>query len=118
MALSSCAKKVWPGSHPFFSLCRWRRTSSGATWSALTREQRLALLEDIALRDPALAGALTTLRRTARDEGESFFDNFAQIFQAFDNVEQTVLRALEAEREAEAVQRLLGEKYELAAMSS
>jgi hypothetical protein len=81
-------------------------------WSALTREQRLAVLENVALRDPALAGALTVTRRVEGSERDSFFDNFAQIFQAFENVEQAVRQALDAERESEAVQRLLGEKYD------
>lgn len=81
-------------------------------WSALTREQRLAVLENVALRDPALAGALTVARRSSIGQRDSFFDNFAQIFQAFENVEQSVKQAIDAEREGEAVQRLLGEKYD------
>ena len=81
-------------------------------WSALTREQRLAVLENVALRDPALASALTVAKRSATGQRDSFFDNFAQIFQAFENVEQAVKQAIESEREAEAVQRLLGEKYD------
>ena len=81
-------------------------------WSALTREQRLAVLENVALRDPALASALTVARRSVLGQRDSFFDNFAQVFQAFENVEQAVRHAIESEREAEAVQRLLGEKYD------
>jgi len=81
-------------------------------WSALTREQRLAVLENVALRDPALASALTVVRRFSTTQRDSFFDNFAQIFQAFENVEQSVRRAIDVGREAEAVQRLLGEKYD------
>jgi hypothetical protein len=82
-------------------------------WSALTREQRLAVLENVAFRDAALAGALTVGRsRSLAVQRDSFFDNFAQIFQAFENVEQRVKAALDAERENEAVQRLLGEKYD------
>jgi hypothetical protein len=82
-------------------------------WSALTREQRLAILENAAFRDPAIAGALSVAIKESRSERrDSFFDNFAQIFQAFENVEHDVRRALEAEREKEAIQRLLGEKYD------
>jgi hypothetical protein len=81
-------------------------------WSALTREQRLALLEHIALRDPALAGALGACARRDAAARDSFFDNFAQIFQAFENVEQAVRTALQNGRESEAVHRLLGEKYD------
>lgn len=81
-------------------------------WSALTREQQLTILENVALRDPALASALTVARRSHHTRSDTFFDNFAQVFQAFENVEQTVKQALEAERHAEAVQRLLGEKYD------
>jgi hypothetical protein len=82
-------------------------------WSALTREQRLAVLENVALRDASLASALTAGQiRSLVGQRDSFFDNFAQIFQAFENVEQRVRAALEAERDTEAVQRLLGEKYD------
>jgi hypothetical protein len=82
-------------------------------WSALTSEQRLAILENGVSRDPSLAGALTVvLRHTAVERQDSFFDNFAQIFQAFENVEQGVRQAIEAGRDSEAVQRLLGEKYD------
>jgi hypothetical protein len=82
-------------------------------WSALTGEQRLAILENVALRDPSLASALTVAtRHTVKGRNDSFFDNFAQIFQAFENVEQGVRQAIEAGRDSEAVQRLLGEKYD------
>lgn len=81
-------------------------------WSALTREQQMALLDDAASRDPVLAGALTVVKRNHVGPRDSFFDNFAQIFQAFENVEQSVTQALELRRESEAVQRLLGEKYD------
>jgi hypothetical protein len=70
------------------------------------------LLENVASRDPALASALTVAGRSKIAERDSFFDNFAQIFQAFENVEQAVKHALENNRESEAVQRLLGEKYD------
>jgi hypothetical protein len=79
-------------------------------WSALSPEQRLAILEDVALRDPVLSGLPAAKHRlTSRD---SFFDNFAQIFQAFDNVSTAVTKALDAGRESEAIQRLLGDKYD------
>jgi hypothetical protein len=52
------------------------------------------------------------VRRSTPTPRDSFFDNFAQIFQAFENVEQAVLQAIDAGRDAEAVQRLLGEKYD------
>lgn len=82
-------------------------------WSALTAEQRLAILENAASRDPSLASALTVAaRHTGQDRQDSFFDNFAQIFQAFENVEQGVRQAIDVGRDSEAVQRLLGEKYD------
>jgi hypothetical protein len=82
-------------------------------WSALTAEQRAAILDNVALRDPALASALTAaVRHSPQDRQDSFFDNFAQIFQAFENMREGVRKAIEAGRDAEAVQRLLGEKYD------
>lgn len=43
---------------------------------------------------------------------ESMFDRFAGIFHAFNQLEQHVIKAIEEEKEGEAVYRLLGEKYD------
>jgi hypothetical protein len=82
-------------------------------WTLLTREQRLALLEDVALRDATLvAGLGLGGKGHYQYPRDSFFDNFAQVFQAFANVERSVLEALANNREPEAIQRLLGAKYD------
>lgn len=79
-------------------------------WSLLTPEQREAF---IAVRLPSLDSETDLTALLPKMEPvESMFDRFAGIFYAFGQLERHVRRALDEGRDAEAVYRLLGEKYD------
>jgi hypothetical protein len=79
-------------------------------WSLLSPEQREAFLNR---RAPSLADGtefvMPPIEHPVRD---TMFDRFAGIFHAFGRLESHVREAMQEGREAEAVYRLFGEKYD------
>jgi hypothetical protein len=79
-------------------------------WSLLSPEQREAFLierADLLTREGLVPPGTPPVGRT-----DSLFDRFAGIFHAFARLEEHVQEALRRGREAEAVYRLLGRKYD------
>ena len=83
-------------------------------WTLLTQEQKAAFIE---ARAPIIPEALRKLGLTALPgpplpPDTSMFANFANIYQAFGNLERDVCEAFDKGRESAVAHRLLGQKYD------
>jgi hypothetical protein len=82
-------------------------------WSLLTAAQRAAFLEARAPEIASMAdGAALVSRYAPLVPEETFFDRFAGIFLAFENLERSLRLAIIEGREREATYRLFGQKYD------
>lgn len=85
-------------------------------WSALTPEQKQALLEnryqEMVASLGGVGGALSPGAPMGRLEKATVFDTFAGYFHGFGSLQRRVSEALEKGREKEAVHLLFGEKYD------
>jgi hypothetical protein len=80
-------------------------------WSLLSPEQREAFLSDKA-HALMVSESLAAQRANTPAAQDSLFDRFAGIFHAFSRLDEHVSSAIEQGRNAEAVYRLFGRKYD------
>lgn len=81
-------------------------------WAALAPEHKAVLLEERYLELTSSMSALLPRNPLGQLEQQTMFSAFAGIFQAFNNLERNVLKALEKKREKEAEYILFGKKYD------